>query len=348
MISDELKAAINRAESKVHSAHFQKPKYDPNTHIEDLADNQYFQNLLYLRDLFKRSCDDYMGNILGATNVDLFMLTTSISSPMGPGSDSEPLPIKFGDHRVYCYLPSMRGEDPDDRHLNQFFHCEAEITGNLEDIMLIVEGFVKYLASTFCASNKFIKNISVSPKVSMEALSELAASEELIRITFDEACDLLRKNGYQDCINVTDHGRDINSKGERLLLELIGGKKPVWIMYFDRDRVPFYQKPDNSNNSKVLCADLVFPPLIEGSFGGEIVGAGQRQDDPVEMLESLNRQGIPCNAYKWYIEIRRHPEYKITSGFGLGVERFIAWALCLTAIRDAIIYPREKNILAKP
>ena len=117
---------------------------------------------------------------------------------------------------------------------------------------------------------------------------------------------------------------------------------PFWITDFDRDRVPFYQKPDASGE-KVLCADLIFPPIIEGSFGGEIVGAGQRQDNVSEMEESILRQNISQEPYQWYIDLRNNNQYRETSGFGLGIERFIAWSLCFDNIRDAIIYPREIN-----
>jgi len=369
MISNELKTAIARSQRNVKNLPVGVPEYNPDTHIKELATNNYYKNLIFLRDLVKRACDDFMGNRLKAVNVDLFMLTTSVSSPMGPGSDSEPLPIKFGKNKayltdssqfgfepllmngfkaVYCYLPSMRGENPDARHLNQFFHCEAEISGTLEDMMLVVENYVRHLAETLLLSNKLIKNISANPLASKKALLQLAASKILKRITFDEACDLLEKSGSNDCINVTSHGRDINSKGEQKILEILGGTDPIWIMHFDRDRVPFYQKPNPSDKTKVLCADLIFPALIEGSFGGEIVGAGQRQDTVKEMHESLRRQNISSDAYEWYINLRRSNAYSVTSGFGLGIERFIAWSLCLPAIRDAIIYPREKNILAKP
>jgi asparaginyl-tRNA synthetase len=369
IISKDIRNSSGKKQGDLLDSRQSPPLYDPDTHVHELSSNKYFYNLLLIRDIIKRSCDEYMRDKLGATNVDLFMLTTSVSSPMGPGSDSEPLPIKFGDHnayltdssqfgfepllmngfdKLYCYLPSMRGEQPDDRHLNQFFHCEAEISGNLEEMVKIVEEFVSYLAKSLLLSKNLIANTSVNASLTIGALTELAKNDKLHRITFDDACDLLIKNNYKKCVNETDHGRDISSEGEQKLLEIIGTNKPVWIMYFDRDRVPFYQKPDKSDSAKVLCADLIFPPLQKGSFGGEIVGAGQRQDNSAEIYESLKRQNISSKPYEWYIDLRNQPGYKTTSGFGLGIERFIAWSLCLTSIRDAIIYPREKNVLAKP
>ncbi len=191
---------------------FSKPDYNPETHYLELTRSKYFQALLVLRHHFKMISDDYFGNELGAKNIDLFMLTPSISSPTGPGSDSE----------------------------------------------------------------------------------------------------------------------------------------PIWIKNFDRDRVPFYQKPDPENPERVICADLIFPPIIEGSFGGEIVGGGQRQDNEDEMRESLKRQNVDAEVYEWYINLRNLPNYEISSGFGLGVERFITWALARDDIKDAIPYPRLKNTRTYP
>lgn len=132
-------------------------------------------------------------------------------------------------------------------------------------------------------------------------------------------------------------------------MKVLNLKTPLWIKYYDRDRVPFYQKPHPQFPDKVINADLIFPPLIENSFGGEIVGCGQRQDIPEEMYASLQRQeNLSSKLYEWYIELRRQPTYKKTSGFGLGIERFISWSLAQESIRNATIYPRLKNIKTYP
>jgi len=179
-------------------------------------------------------------------------------------------------------------------------------------------------------------------------LGLLGSAQSLERITFAEAVALLEKNGFQQYINYTPHGRDIRAKGELELLKILGTELPVWMTGFDRDRVPFYQKPDPMFPEKTINADLIFPNLIEGSFGGEIVGSGQRQDSADEMLESMRRQNVNSKPYEWYADLRRLPSYRVTSGFGIGIERFISWALCLDSIRDAILYPRLKNILTIP
>ena len=126
------------------------------------------------------------------------------------------------------------------------------------------------------------------------------------------------------------------------------GNVPLWMYGFDRDTVAFYQKPDSKDPNKTINADLLFPPLTKNGFGGEIIGSSQRQDNAKEMLESLKRQGISAAPYHWYIDLRNQPGYRTTSGFGLGVERFIAWSLGYESIQDVALYPRLKNIKTIP
>lgn len=356
--------------SKIRKSSFLMPVYNPLGYYKDIASSGYFYALLTLRHYIKFTSDHYFGLKLGAKNIDLFMMTPSVSSPIGPGSDSEPIKIKFGKletfltdssqfgfeplllnkfDKVYCYLPSMRGEDSDDRHLNQFFHCEAEIKGTLIDLMPMIEEYIKSLCETVLLMDNTVKRISNNSKLTKKILKKIIKLKSFSEITFDEAVDLLVKNGKKEYINFTDHGKDITSKGEIELMNILKLDTPIWIKYFDRDRVPFYQKPDPKNKNKTINADLLFPPLMKGSFGGEVLGSGQRQDNPEEMYESLKRQNdIPSEPYEWYIDLRRFPNYNVTSGFGLGIERFIAWALAKNSIKDVIPYPRLKNIKTSP
>lgn len=345
------------------------PEYNPETHYLEVSKSRYFKELTILRHHIKMTSDEYWSKKQKVYNVDLFMLTPSVSSPMGPGSDSEAIEIKFGNlhtylvdssqfgfepilmngiDKVYCYLPSMRGENPDKRHLNQFFHCEAEIKGTLQDLKPQIEGYIKYLAKTILLHKNILKKISANYEVSIQKLENILKINKFTEIEFDYAVDLLLKNGFNEYVNQTEHGRDISSKGELELMKLLKIATPVWINNFDRDRVAFYQKPHKDNANKVINADLVFPAILETSFGGEIVGAGQRQDSADEIYESIKRQGLSSETYEWYIDLRRQPNYSTTAGFGLGVERFIAWILNIDNIRDVILYPRLKNILTHP
>lgn len=346
---------------------FELPKYDGNTYYADVAKSPYFNALTVLRHFIKRASDIYWGDMQNAYNVDLFMITQSVSSPMGPGSDSEAISIKFGESnaflvdssqfgfeplllsnikKVYCYLPSFRGENPNSRHLNQFYHCEAEISGTLDELKPQVENYVKFLIETLISMPNILSLLSTHPERSIESLNLALHTNNFQEIEFDDAIKILKKEGYSPLINESEFGHDITSEGEIKLMEIIKTKTPIWVNHYDRDRVAFYQKPYNSN--KTINSDLLFPQIISNSFGGEIVGSGQRQDNAEEMYESIKRQGLDSKPYEWYINLRKLKDYKQTSGFGLGIERFIAWALCRDNIRDVILYPRLKNNISFP
>jgi asparaginyl-tRNA synthetase len=372
MIPDYLRDQIEDDDLKFRGTDlksFTLPIYDPKTHYIDLTRSGYFRALITLRHYIKAVSDYYFGVECGAKNIDLFMLTPSISSPMGPGSDSEAIPVKFGKFdsnlvdssqfgfeplllngtdKVYCYLPSMRGEKPDKRHLNQFFHCEAEIKGDIGKLIPTIEEYIKILAETLILIPNILERISLNSEKTTVILNKVLGLKKFPEITFDEAVNALVESGNKTLVNFTESGRDISSEGEIKLAEIFNFDTPFWVKNYDRNRVAFYQKPDPKNQNKVINADLIFPPIIKDSFGGEIVGCGQRQDDCQEMTDSLARQNIKSEPYEWYINLRKFPDYKLTSGFGLGIERFITWSLCRDDIKDAILYPRLKDVETYP
>ncbi len=340
------------------------------SYLNKVARDPYFRNLLLLRDRISSSCDNYFHS-KGGVKIDLYLITNSISSPIGLGSDSKPLPIRFGRKSamladssqfgmevltvkqfklVYCYLPSFRGEKPDSEHLNQFFHCEAEMRGSMEDAISLAEGLVRRLlkdALIFTKGNSSFhsKNLNLSHHI--EAVLD---TKKIMEISFDEAAELLfKQKNRKDLVKCGRYGRRITRDGEKILtLLLTGGKLPIWLKYFDRDMVPFYQKPLSKNTDRAVNADLIFPS-INGGYGGEIIGAGQRQDNIREIRESISRQGIKSSKnYNWYINLRRVPQYRCTSGFGLGIERLLAWVLCASSIHDVIVFPRALNKSLEP
>lgn len=344
---------------------FCAPKYNPRSHYRELTSSYYFCALVILRHYIKLATDYYFSILQKAKNVDLFMLTPSVSSPMGLGSDSEAIQIKFGEletylvdssqfgfepllindfSKVYCYLPSMRGEDPNPRHLNQFFHCEFEIKGTLDELIPIIEGYIKILCETILLMDNIVNKISDNNEKTKKVLKKIKNLKKFDSINFDDAVEILIKNKKEKYINFANSGgRDIKYQGEIELMRILKLEDPLWIKHFDRDRVAFYQKPCPEDASKVLNADLLFPPLSQGAFGGEVVGSGQRQNKSSEILESLGRQSISFKPYLWYINLRKIKEYQTTSGFGMGIERFVSWSLAKKDIKDVILYPRLKN-----
>lgn len=339
------------------------PHFSATHHINNVISKPYFRNLILLRDLIEKSCDIYFAS-LGAPRVNLYLISKSVSSPIGLGSDSVPIDFNLGSKKyylsdssqfgmeplimnsfdiVYCYLPSFRGENPDERHLNQFYHCEAELRGDYKKAMGIAEDLVKYILKSVK------KNIDKKVFHFMGRLSsktfDYSIHNKFKVVTFDEAVAILKKNGQGKLVLHKKYGRVLTREAETSIVSAVtGNKAPVWVTHYDRDTVAFYQKPDNKNNGKVLNADLIFPPRFKGTFGGEIIGLGQRQDNIKEIKESIKRQKIVNSGqYDWYIKLRENPRYRTTAGFGLGVERLIAWMLGLTSIADASLYPVLKN-----
>jgi asparaginyl-tRNA synthetase len=346
------------------------PEYSGDRHYLDVAQEPFFCFLLNLRHALRLSVDKYFAEQVGATSVDLYMYTSAISSPMGPGSNSEVIPFEFGGKRtnltdssqfgfeplllnefrhLYCFLPSLRGERPDNRHLNQFYHAEYEGRVVLDEVLKIAGGLVCSFFETLRANLAVVNVLSRNPSLSEAYIDRILSEKaDFDVIKFDEAAQMLEKTAKAGCIEHHDGGRDFTVLGEITLCSLLSAERPFWVTHYDRDRVPFYQKPDPDDPKKVLNADLIFPPLFEGAIGGEIVGAGQRQDDSGEIRESLNRQGIDPHPYEWYINLRDNERYGVTSGFGIGFERFISNVLGLYNVRDAIIYPRLRGDVANP
>lgn len=345
------------------------PQINAGRYYKQVASSPYFRALIYLRHQIKAVSDAYFSDQIGAKNVDLFLITSSISSPAGPGSDSKPIPLTFdglstylvdssqfgfepilvsGIPKAYCYLASMRGEDPDKRHLNQFYHCEYEAQEKFEDTRRVAEQYVRTLIELMQLMPHAIERMALSPKKTKQVIEHSLAAKNFPIIAFDEAVALLRKKGGTGLVRSSRYGDDMTPIGEQELLRILKAKTPIWVEYYPRNRVPFYQKPAKHDKNRVLNADLLCPNLLKNSFGGEILGMGQRQNLPEEIYESAHLQNMDIKSYEWYVDLRRMPKYKITSGFGLGVERFISWILGLDEIFKAIVYPRMKGIPINP
>jgi len=329
-------------------------KFDPVHHIDNLIDDPYYEKLILLRNLLSMKIDSYFQS-LHAPRVDLYMVTGSVSSPMGKGSDSEPWPVTMGNidtylvdsaqfgmeplvqknfDMVYCYLPSFRGETPDNTHLNQFYHCEAELKGPLSQCMKIVEGL---FAETFTLFEDSTLTKIIDPK-RYKLLKEVV-SRPVEQIDFNEAITVLGSD--QALIEHTSHGRVITRKGEiELSRQLFNHQSLFWLTGYDRDTVPFYQKPNPEDENRVMNADLLLPPIGDSGFAGEVLGSGQRQDSVAEIHESIRRQVVEGSEnYDWYIKLRTRPDYQMTSGFGLGIERFVSWLMGTDDIASAALYP---------
>lgn len=338
--------------------------FDSKEHIHNLISKEYFKNLILLRNTIEIECDNYFQR-LGASKVDLYLISNSISSPVALGSDSEPIEFQLDSKNyfltdssqfgmepllinsfemVYCYLPSFRSEKPDKRHLNQFYHCEAEMRGGYDNAMIVAECLVKHITRIILNGLKH-EDFYFDQLINLNNI-ERVVRDKFLKIKFDDAIKLLENNGHGKLVEYKKFGRVLTNEAESMITKLVGNNTlPVWVTDYDRDSVAFYQKPDPKNNSAVLNADLLVPSFSDNGFGGEILGLGQRQDKANSIIESMKRQNINnFGQYDWYIKLRNNNNYQTTSGFGMGIERYISWVLGLNSIVDASIYPVMKGV----
>jgi asparaginyl-tRNA synthetase len=150
------------------------------------------------------------------------------------------------------------------------------------------------------------------------------------RITYDEAVEMLNEDGVK-----FEWGNDLGWIEEKHLT--LKFDKPFFITHYPKSAKAFYHKPDPKRPEVTLSADLLAP---EGY--GEITGGGQRIEDLNELLERIRENALNPEDYKWYIDLRRYGSVP-HAGFGLGVERTVAWICKLNHIRDAIAFPRLIN-----
>lgn len=328
------------------------------THYLEVLKEPWYRLLIKLQNLLSEETMNFYKEKEIIT-IHLPVTTGSISSPMGRGSDSTPVKVnlcgketyladsmqflleygcRLNDNGVYYLMPSFRGEQADERHLCQFYHSEAEIPGNLYDVMNLVDEYIKYLSKMLI--DKMGKEI-------LEAIGDISHIEYIAnykgnfkRVTFDEAEEKLKElypNNIKEYIEYNDGWRNITRKAEQELIKIYDGI--VWITNYDDLAVPFYQKLDDKIKGTTKNADLLMGI-------GETVGCGERHQNSLELIEALNRHEVLTDEYKWYIKMKE--EFPLqTSGFGMGIERFLMWVLKCDDIRNMQICLRfnGKDIL---
>lgn len=294
-------------------------------------------------------------NIKGYHAAALPITTTSISSPMGLGSDSVPVQIdllgqktyladsmqflleytlRFNEKGVYYVMPSFRGEDTDKRHLNQFYHSEVEIVGDLDDIIHLGEEYIKFLAKRIIEKD-YYKTMDIDED-HLNTIKHVISKDTFPRIRFSDAVAILEEN-LPNGIDEKDGFTDINSLGEQYLINKYEGA--VWLTHFEHKSVPFYQQYDPVDSRYALAADLLIGM-------GETIGSGERADY-ISVQKSLGEHQVSDEDYRWYIDMKK--EFPLqTSGFGMGVERFIAWLTGNYDIRQIPVVYRDKNVKVDP
>lgn len=291
----------------------------------------------------------------GIKTLFLPITTASISSPMGLGSDSKPVQIRIHGVDTYladsmqfmleygcrifsngCYylMPSFRGEEADERHLCQFYHSEAEIPGTLGDVIALVEEYIVYLCRMLLQEYRD-KLLTITGDNTH--LDSVLQAQHFPRISFREAVDLLHNMPH--CFDTREDGiTQLNKQGERELIQRHGGA--VWVTHYPYLSVPFYQAFGDQEKVTAANADLLMG-------AGEVVGAGQRHDNAESLQDALRLHRVLPKSYEWYGEMKRRHPMK-TSGFGMGIERFMLWLLRHDDVRDLQILPRFNGMSIIP
>jgi asparaginyl-tRNA synthetase len=330
---------------------------NPERHWVSVMEHAYYKKLIEVQSCLHQAVHQFFrSEKLNAFSPP--MTTGSISSPMALGSDSLPVEVELLGQKTYLadsmqfflelgcrlhangvyYLAvSFRGEQTDATHLQQFHHAECEIPGQLADIVRFGSRFVYHLTASL---------LERCPDSLAALAGSLGHLEQLVRwegqvphITMQEAVELLgnREPGY--ILNHPLGFRVLTRRGEEALVKVKGEGIGVWLTHFPSASIPFYQALDSSGEHG-LNGDLLL-----GAH--EVLGCGQRHIRDEQVHAALKAHGVPPDSYLWYAEMRQRQPLQ-TAGFGLGMERFLMWALQQADIRDCTVLYRDSQQACLP
>jgi asparaginyl-tRNA synthetase len=232
--------------------------------------------------------------------------------------------------KVFSFGPTFRAEKSKTRrHLIEFWMIEPEMAFyEFEDNLNVQEAYVSYIVQSV------LKNCSLELNTLGRDISKLEQIKAPFpRITYDDAITFLHEKGFTEI----KWGDDFGAPHETAIAESYD--KPVFITHYPTSLKPFYMQPDANREEVVLCADLIAP---EGY--GEIIGGSERIHDMELLKQRLDQHKLDSDAYKWYLELREYGSVP-HSGFGLGLERTVAWISGVEHVRETIPFPRLLNRL---
>ena len=226
--------------------------------------------------------------------------------------------------KTYCFGPTFRAEKSKTRrHLTEFWMVEPEMAyATLEDVKQVAEGLLVYMVG------RVLENRKEELKRLERDVTKLEAIQAPFgRMSYDEAVKILQAKGSE-----IQWGGDFGGTDETLLTE--DRDRPVMVDNFPAAFKAFYFQPAPDRDDVVLGVDVLAP---EGY--GEIIGGGQRIHDLDLLLQRIEQHHLPKDAFDWYIDLRKYGTVP-HSGFGMGIERCVAWVCGLEHIRETIAFPR--------
>jgi asparaginyl-tRNA synthetase len=227
--------------------------------------------------------------------------------------------------KVYCFGPTFRAEKSKTRrHLTEFWMVEPEVAFNDSDAnMRLQEAFVSYIVARVLERRKEELKEFERDTAPLERVTA-----PFPRISYTDA--VAKLNGLGSDIT---WGSDLGGDDETLLAQQYD--RPLFVFNYPKQVKAFYMKENPADPRTVLNNDCLAP---EGY--GEIIGGSQREDDHDRLLARLREQGLDPEAYRWYLDLRKYGTF-VHSGFGLGIERTVAWIAGIPHIREAIAFPRQ-------
>jgi len=231
--------------------------------------------------------------------------------------------------RIYTFGPTFRAEKSKTRrHLAEFWMIEPEVAFfDSEDNMRLQESLLSYVVER--ALERKRAELAVLER-DLTKLEHVTAP--FPRVNYTEAVATLRARG-----SAIEWGQDLGAEDETLLVQ--DSDRPVLVYTYPKAAKAFYMKENPADPRTVLCDDCLAP---EGF--GEIIGGSQREDDYDRLRARILEEGLPVDAYQWYLDLRRYGTF-VHSGFGLGLERTVAYICGLPHLREAIPFPRMMNRL---
>ncbi|EPF9743047.1 asparagine--tRNA ligase [Listeria monocytogenes] len=236
--------------------------------------------------------------------------------------------MAFG--KVFSFGPTFRAEKSKTRrHLIEFWMIEPEMAFyKLEDSLQVQENYVAFL----------VKAVLDNCRLELDRLGrDVSHLEKMVapfpRITYTEAIERLHELGFDDIV----WGDDFGAPHETAIADSF--EKPVFISHYPKAIKPFYMPEDPENDQVVLCADMIAP---EGY--GEIIGGSERIHDLETLQARMEDFDLDQEAYSWYLDLARYGSVP-HSGFGLGLERTVAWISGTEHVRETIPFPRLLNRL---
>jgi len=231
--------------------------------------------------------------------------------------------------KIYTFGPTFRAEKSKTRrHLTEFWMIEPEVAfADSDDNMRLQEELVSYLVRRVldrCAAE--LAELERDPSKLQPVVAPFP------RIDYGDAVATLQRKG-----SAIQWGDDLGAEDEALLVE--DHDRPIFVVNYPKEAKAFYMKENPADPRTVLCNDCLAP---EGY--GEIIGGSQREDDHDRLLHRIREEGLPEDAYGWYLDLRRYGTF-VHSGFGIGLERTVAWICGLPHLREAIAFPRMMHRL---